>query len=174
MEAQVVVALSSVPITVELAEAVGRLELQRSALPVVKRLLLAVVGPVFGNTDELALLAGEGRRVMVVVLLLWRVTTDVPLADVVASEGVGYTVTVTTAVEMLTVGVWAAVTSTVDSVVRRLVVKVGTGYRVLLASVLETVFVTLLLAGKVGSAVRVASVSCGSVSGIPLMVTVMF
>ena len=146
MEAQVVVVLSGVPITVELADAVERLELQPSALPAVERLLL-VVGPVFGNTEELALFAGEGGRVTVVVLLLWRVTTDVPLGDVVTSEGVGYTVMVTTAVEMLTVGVWAAVALTVVSVARRLVVKVGTGYRVLLASMLETVLVTLLLAG---------------------------
>lgn len=134
--------MSGVPITVELTDAFERLELQPSVLPSVERLLL-VVGPVFGNTEELALFAGEET----VVVLLWRVITDVPLGDVIASEGVGYTVMVTTAVEVLTVGVWAAVALTVDSVARRLVVKVGTGYRVLLAFMLETVLVTLLLAG---------------------------
>lgn len=107
------VVLSSVPITVELADAVERLGLQPPVLPEAER-VLPVVGPVFGNTEELALVAGEEDRVTVVVLLPWRVTTDVPPADVVAAEGVGYTVMVTTTVEMLAVGVWAAVALSVD------------------------------------------------------------
>lgn len=140
------VVLSSVLITVELIDAVERLGLRPPVLPDAERVLL-VVGPVFGNTEELALVAGEEDRVTVVVLLPWRVTADVPPADVVAPEGEGNTVMVTTAVEMLTVGVWAAVALSVDSVVRGPVVKVGRGYRVPLVSVLETVFATLLLAG---------------------------
>lgn len=169
-----VVVFSIVPITLEFAEAVERLVLQLSALPVVNRLLLAVVRPVVGNTEELALLKGDKDTVTVVVLLLWRVTTDVLLRGPVVSEGVGYTVMVTTSVEMLTPGVSATVVLASDFIVLRLPVDVGTGCRVLRISVLENGFVALLLTGYVESAVRVASVSRDSVSGCSLRVTVKF
>lgn len=156
---QVVVVFRSVPITVEFVETVGRLVVQSPALPVLRGPLLVVVKPPdVGNADKLALLKGKGVRVTVMVLVVCRVRTEASFAEAVVSGGSGYTVTVTTSVEMLTLRVSETVELGVTFVVLRFLVEVDKEDRLVVFCALETELVTLLLVGLVGTGVRVASV----------------